>query len=317
MVAALVEALTNAVHLDTAFRSEDNDLAVGEPMLTACLAKAGQSDEQLRKGQLLHPAAPYYPSPRGKFHTGGNTWSFTVGRHECCAPAGVAGSLCALRWWPVATLPHPSPPFPTLSYPSLPRTSPHVPTPTKAGQSDEQRGGGLLPHASPRFPTHPHAPPRFPSLPRTSPHVPTPTKRAARALGGSSGTNEPSLAAADQQLDGACCACCRHRAASANAGLGSELLQELSSADVKARLKANTEEAVANGAFGSPFLLVSGGKAPFEETFCVFGSDRFEQIAYVQCSAVQCSSSPPPCCLGVGPVQRGASHGAAAVVCAS
>ena len=160
-----------------------------------------------------------------------------------------------------------------------------------------------MPHASPRFPTHPHAPPRFPSLPRTSPHVPTPTKRAARALGGSSGTNEPSLAAADQQLDGACCACCRHRAASANAGLGSELLQELSSADVKARLKANTEEAVANGAFGSPFLLVSGGKAPFEETFCVFGSDRFEQIAYVQCSAVQCSSSPPPCCLGVGPVQ--------------
>ena len=33
----------------------------------------------LRKGQLLHPATPYYPFPRGKFHTKGNIWSFTVG----------------------------------------------------------------------------------------------------------------------------------------------------------------------------------------------------------------------------------------------
>ena len=31
------------------------------------------------KFQLLHPAAPYYPFPRGKFHTRGNIWSFTVG----------------------------------------------------------------------------------------------------------------------------------------------------------------------------------------------------------------------------------------------
>ena len=31
------------------------------------------------KFQLLHPAAPYYPFPRGNFHTRGNIWSFTVG----------------------------------------------------------------------------------------------------------------------------------------------------------------------------------------------------------------------------------------------
>ena len=34
---------------------------------------------KLRKCLLLHPATPYYPSPRGKFHTRGNIWSFTVG----------------------------------------------------------------------------------------------------------------------------------------------------------------------------------------------------------------------------------------------
>ena len=33
----------------------------------------------LRKCQLLHPAPPYYPCPREKFHTMGNTWDFTVG----------------------------------------------------------------------------------------------------------------------------------------------------------------------------------------------------------------------------------------------
>ena len=32
-----------------------------------------------RKCQLLHPATPYYPFPREKFHTRGSTWGFTVG----------------------------------------------------------------------------------------------------------------------------------------------------------------------------------------------------------------------------------------------
>ena len=31
------------------------------------------------KSQLLPPAPPYYPIPRGKTHTRGNIWSFTVG----------------------------------------------------------------------------------------------------------------------------------------------------------------------------------------------------------------------------------------------
>ena len=31
------------------------------------------------KSQLLPPAPPYYPFPRGKIHTRGNIWSFTVG----------------------------------------------------------------------------------------------------------------------------------------------------------------------------------------------------------------------------------------------
>ena len=33
----------------------------------------------LRKRQLLHPAPPYYPFPRGNFHTRGNIRGFTVG----------------------------------------------------------------------------------------------------------------------------------------------------------------------------------------------------------------------------------------------
>ena len=33
----------------------------------------------LRKCLLLHPATPYYPSPRGKSHTRGNIGSCTVG----------------------------------------------------------------------------------------------------------------------------------------------------------------------------------------------------------------------------------------------
>ena len=58
-----------------------------------------------RKRQLLHPATPYYPSPRGKFHTRGN-----ISRHggllwadmNAATPPGALGcsSLCAgeLGW---------------------------------------------------------------------------------------------------------------------------------------------------------------------------------------------------------------------------
>ena len=37
------------------------------------------ADGKLCKCQLLHPAPPYYPFPRGKVHTKGNAWGFTVG----------------------------------------------------------------------------------------------------------------------------------------------------------------------------------------------------------------------------------------------
>jgi len=50
--------------------------------------------------------------------------------------------------------------------------------------------------------------------------------------------------------------------------------------EVKDKLVANTNEAVELGAFGSPTMIVHGGKKGFEEPFMVFGSDRFEQIAY-------------------------------------
>ena len=46
------------------------------------------------KLQLLPPAPPYYPCPSGKIHNRVNIWSFTVGWHECCDPAGGVGALC-------------------------------------------------------------------------------------------------------------------------------------------------------------------------------------------------------------------------------
>jgi len=57
------------------------------------------------------------------------------------------------------------------------------------------------------------------------------------------------------------------------AGAGSE--------GAKGLLRANTTEAVALGAFGAPSLLVSGvpGLLPRGELF--FGSDRFEQLAFL------------------------------------
>ena len=50
------------------------------------------------KFQLLPPAPPYYLFPRGKLHTRGNVWSFNVGWHECCDPAGGVGALCNFVW---------------------------------------------------------------------------------------------------------------------------------------------------------------------------------------------------------------------------
>jgi len=71
----------------------------------------------------------------------------------------------------------------------------------------------------------------------------------------------------------------------ANAGIAEDVTQELlanrSSKDVKAALQKNTEDAIAAGAYGAPFMLIEGGQAPFDNQFAIFGSDRFEQIAYM------------------------------------
>jgi 2-hydroxychromene-2-carboxylate isomerase len=64
------------------------------------------------------------------------------------------------------------------------------------------------------------------------------------------------------------------RAAWAEAGLPvDELFRLIQSPEVKARLIANTEAAVAQGAFGSPTFLV-GGEALF------FGKDRLGEVEY-------------------------------------
>ena len=61
-------------------------------------------------------------------------------------------------------------------------------------------------------------------------------------------------------------------------------LKRAGDADVKNALQVNTKEAIECGAYGSPTLLIHGGKAPYYDgtnPWLVFGSDRFEQIAFV------------------------------------
>lgn len=57
------------------------------------------------------------------------------------------------------------------------------------------------------------------------------------------------------------------------------LQAEAESMGAKESLKLNTTEAVTAGAFGSPTMLVYG---PFDGSpLLIFGSDRFEQLAFV------------------------------------
>jgi len=55
--------------------------------------------------------------------------------------------------------------------------------------------------------------------------------------------------------------------------------------DTKAQLEANTNRAVEHNAFGSPTMLVYGVPPPYassrDEPVLFFGSDRFEQLAFV------------------------------------
>ena len=70
-------------------------------------------------------------------------------------------------------------------------------------------------------------------------------------------------------------------AAGASASEAKALLAAASTKPVKAALIANTNEAVERGAFGSPSFYVEGAPAPYDAPFLVFGSDRFEQMAFV------------------------------------
>ena len=52
-------------------------------------------------------------------------------------------------------------------------------------------------------------------------------------------------------------------------------------AEVKALLKSNTSEALEFGAFGSPYIVITGhGNTSHADEILVFGSDRFEQVAW-------------------------------------
>ena len=50
-----------------------------ETVVTSLSNEKGTLVSRQGKFQLLPPAPPYYPFPRGKIHTRGNIWSFTVG----------------------------------------------------------------------------------------------------------------------------------------------------------------------------------------------------------------------------------------------
>jgi len=67
------------------------------------------------------------------------------------------------------------------------------------------------------------------------------------------------------------------------------LLEEAASVEVKGALKATTEEALARGCFGAPVMFLHGegvalpqaAAAASEGGAMVFGSDRFEQLAWM------------------------------------
>ena len=61
--------------------------------------------------------------------------------------------------------------------------------------------------------------------------------------------------------------------------LQAEIKAAMDLAEVKDRLKSNTEEAIASGAFGSPTMIVTAPE--IMKPLVIFGSDRFEQLAFL------------------------------------
>ena len=66
-----------------------------------------------------------------------------------------------------------------------------------------------------------------------------------------------------------------------DAALAQRLLAAVNSDAAKALLKTNTTEAVDAGVFGSPTMLVDGIPDTDKAPMFIFGSDRFEQLAFV------------------------------------
>ena len=56
------------------------------------------------------------------------------------------------------------------------------------------------------------------------------------------------------------------------AGVGADVLEQAAAPDIKAQLKANTDELIARGGFGSPTIFING-----EDMY--FGNDRLELIS--------------------------------------
>mmetsp|Transcript_28127 Transcript_28127/g.62754 ORF Transcript_28127/g.62754 Transcript_28127/m.62754 type:complete len:234 (-) Transcript_28127:342-1043(-) len=61
--------------------------------------------------------------------------------------------------------------------------------------------------------------------------------------------------------------------------VAAEIKAAMDLAEVKDRLKSNTEEAIASGAFGSPTMIVTAPE--IMKPLVIFGSDRFEQLAFL------------------------------------
>ena len=59
------------------------------------------------------------------------------------------------------------------------------------------------------------------------------------------------------------------------------LIEAVNSDVVKQQLKINTSKAIDVGAFGSPTMLIDRCSSDRVESIMIFGSDRFEQIAWV------------------------------------
>lgn len=91
-------------------------------------------------------------------------------------------------------------------------------------------------------------------------------------------TEDNDLHAIDDKFLAACC-----KRAGLDDAVAKVLLDLRGSAEVKAQLQSNTERAVEAGAYGSPTMIFHSPtpNATGESDIMIFGSDRFEQAAFL------------------------------------